>query len=176
MRFTATALPGVFIVDADVFPDERGEFVRAWEIAEYQTRGLETRIVQCSLSQNRRRATIRGMHFQRPPFDGAKTVRATRGAIFDVALDLRPDSPTYCQWTGTELSSTNRRALYIPPGCAHGYQTLIDDTEMLYFVTASYAPDHQGGVRWDDPAFRIGWPLPPSLINDRDRSYPDFDR
>jgi dTDP-4-dehydrorhamnose 3,5-epimerase len=174
VRFTATPVAGVLIVDADIFPDPRGEFVRAWVADEFQSEGLDIRIAQCSVSRNARRGTIRGLHFQTTPFDGAKTVRATRGAIFDVAVDLRPDSPTFCRWVGVELTDANRLALYVPAGCAHGYQTLVDDAEMLYFVSAAYAPDHQGGVRWDDPAFGIAWPTVPTMINERDRTYADF--
>lgn len=176
MRFTDTAIAGVVVVDADVFPDPRGEFVRAWAADDYARRGLETAIVQCSVSANPRRGTLRGLHYQTPPFDGAKTVRTTRGAIFDVAVDLRPDSPTFLAWVGVELTEANRRALYVPAGCAHGYQTLVDDAEMMYFTSAAYAPAHQAGVRWDDPAFGITWPLAPTLIHDRDRAYPDFRR
>ena len=176
MRFTETTIQGVFVVDPDVFPDPRGEFVRAWVADDYRRQGLETTIAQCSVSQNPRRGTLRGLHFQTAPFDGAKTVRTTRGAIFDVAVDLRPDSPTFLAWVGVELTDSNRRALYVPPGCAHGYQTLVDDAEMMYFTSAPYAPAHQAGVRWDDPAFGIIWPLPPTLMHERDRAYPDFQR
>jgi dTDP-4-dehydrorhamnose 3,5-epimerase len=174
--FTPTPIAGVFIIEADVFPDDRGAFVRAWVAEEYRAHGLDAGVAQCSLSSNIRRGTIRGLHFQSPPFDGAKSVRITRGAIFDVAVDLRPESPTFCRWTGVELTAGNRRALYIPAGCAHGYQTLVDDAEMLYLMSAAYAPDHQRGVRWNDPAFGISWPLAPTMINDRDRTYVDFDR
>jgi dTDP-4-dehydrorhamnose 3,5-epimerase len=172
--FHPTPVSGVFAVDADVFSDARGEFVRAWVADECAAQGFDIRIVQCSVSTNVRRGTLRGMHFQAPPFDGAKTVRVTRGAIFDVAVDLRPESPTFRKWAGIELTAANRRSLYIPAGCAHGYQTLSDDTEVLYFVSAAYAPDHQSGVRWNDPAFGIAWPLEPTSLNERDRTYPDF--
>ena len=161
---------GVFVVDADVFPDARGEFVRAWVADEFSAQGLDSRIVQCSVSTNVHRGTVRGMHFQVPPFDGAKTIRVTRGVIFDVAVDLRPESPTFRKWTGLELTAANRRSLYIPAGCAHGYQTLSDDTEVLYFVSAAYAPDHQFGVRWNDPAFGVVWPLEPTSMHERDRT------
>jgi dTDP-4-dehydrorhamnose 3,5-epimerase len=175
MQFTETRVAGVYVIDADIFPDARGQFVRAWVADEFRERGLETGISQGGVATNTRRGTIRGMHFQTAPHDGAKTVRVTRGAIFDVAVDLRPDSPTFRRWVGVELTDRDYRSLYIPAGCAHGYQTLVDDVEMFYFIGVPYAPTHQGGVRWDDPAFRIEWPLgPPTLINDRDRSYPDF--
>jgi dTDP-4-dehydrorhamnose 3,5-epimerase len=174
VQFTATPLAGVFIIDPDVFDDPRGAFVCAWTADEFRAHGLEPAIAQCSFSENVRRGTLRGLHFQTPPHQGAKTVRATRGAIFDVAVDLRAGSPTFCQWFATELSSTNRRSLHLPAGCAHGYQTLADDSEMMYFVSAAYAPRHQGGVRWDDPAFGVVWPFTPTVINDRDRAYADF--
>jgi dTDP-4-dehydrorhamnose 3,5-epimerase len=174
MRIQSTPIAGVFIIEPDVFPDARGVFVRAWEESELRTEGLDTRIVQCSVSTNSTRGTLRGMHYQRAPYDGAKTVRVTRGAVYDVAVDLRPDSPSFRNWTGVELSADNRRSIYVPAGCAHGYLSLVDDAEVLYFVSTPYAPDHQSGVRWDDPAFNIAWPVAPTAINDRDRTYPDF--
>lgn len=174
MRIHSTPIAGVFTIDPDAFPDDRGVFLRAWVDVELQALGLDTRIVQCSISTNHRRGTLRGMHYQRAPFDCAKTVRVTRGAVYDVAIDLRPESPTFRQWTGVELTADNRRSIYVPEGCAHGYVSLADDTEVLYFVSTPYAPAHQGGVRWDDPAFGIVWPIPPVVINERDRTYPDF--
>jgi dTDP-4-dehydrorhamnose 3,5-epimerase len=174
VQFTPTPLPGVFIIDPDVFDDPRGAFVCAWSADEFRARGLEPAVAQCSLSENLRRGTLRGLHFQTPPHQAAKTVRVTRGAIFDVAVDLRPDSPTFCHWTAIELTSANRRSLHIPVGCAHGYQTLEDGSEMMYFASVAYAPRHQGGVRWDDPAFGVAWPIAPTVINERDRTYADF--
>jgi dTDP-4-dehydrorhamnose 3,5-epimerase len=174
MRIQPTPIGGVYTIDPDVFPDDRGAFLRAWVDEELRALGVDTRIVQCSISTNARRGTLRGMHFQRAPHDCAKTVRVTRGAVFDVALDLRPDSPTFRQWTGTELSAANHRSIYIPEGCAHGYLSLEDDTEVLYFVSTPYRPDHQDGVRWDDRAFGITWPIVPTVLNERDRTYPDF--
>jgi dTDP-4-dehydrorhamnose 3,5-epimerase len=175
MTFTELDLPGVFVVDADVFPDARGAFIRAWMPEEFEARGLTTAVAQCSLAANRRRGTIRGMHYQTRPFEEVKFVRAVRGAIFDVAIDLRPGSPTFRRWTGVELSADNRRGLYLPAGLAHGYQVLADDTDVLYFVSAPYTPSHQRGVRWNDPAFGIEWPLgPPTAINERDAAYPDY--
>lgn len=174
MTLTETELAGVWLIDADVFPDARGSFIRAWLPEEFQARGLETTIAQCSMATNHRRGTIRGMHYQAAPFEEVKVVRAVCGAIFDVAVDLRPDSPTFRRWIGAELSAANRRSLYLPGGVAHGYQTLTDNAEVLYFVSAPYAPSHAGGVRWNDPAFAIAWPLgAPTMINDRDASYPD---
>ena len=175
MTFTQLNLPGVWLLDADTFVDDRGSFTRLWMPDELAARGLETVVSQCSMASNRRRGTIRGMHYQLAPFEEVKVVRATRGAIFDVAVDLRPDSPTYRQWTGVELSADNRRALYLPRGVAHGYQTLSDDADVLYLISAPYAPNHQRGVRWNDPAFGIDWPLgAPTIINTRDAEYPDY--
>jgi dTDP-4-dehydrorhamnose 3,5-epimerase len=175
MTFTETRLPGVWLIDADVFPDARGAFVLTWTPEPFDSRDLETRIAQIGISVNHRRGTIRGLHYQRPPMDEAKQIRAVRGAIFDVAVDLRPNSPTFCQWVGVTLTAENRRMLYLPAGCAHGYQTLEDGTEVLYSVSKAYSLAHQEGVRWDDPAFGIEWPLGrPSMINERDATYPDF--
>lgn len=175
MTFTQTSIAGVVIVAPDVFEDARGQFVRAWMPDEFAAQGLDTRIAQGSLAMTRERGTIRGMHFQAAPFEEAKVIRAVRGAIFDVAVDLRPDSPTFKRWVGFELSAENRLVMYVPPGCAHGYQTLVDDTEVFYFVSAPYSPPHQRGVRWNDPAFGIKWPLgAPTTIQERDANYPDF--
>lgn len=177
MEFAHTGVAGVFIVQPDVFSDERGAFALAWMPQEFAERGLETRIAQASSALTRERGSIRGLHFQTPPFEEAKVVRVTAGAVFDVAVDLRPSSPTYLKWVGCELSAQNRRIMYVPPGCAHGYQTLTDDAEVFYFVSAKYAPLNQGGVRWNDPAFGIEWPLgAPTRINERDATYPDYVR
>jgi dTDP-4-dehydrorhamnose 3,5-epimerase len=175
MIFTETKIPGLVIINYDVFPDDRGLFAITWAEKDFAARGLETHISQCNVSVNKARGTIRGLHFQADPFAEAKIVRTTRGAIFDVAVDLRRDSPTFRQWVGVELSATNHRQLYLPPGCAHGYQTLTEDAEIVYFVSAPYSPPHQRGVRWNDPAFDIEWPLgPPDVIHPRDAAYPDF--
>lgn len=172
MRFIEQKLPGIFLVDSDIFPDDRGSFTCAWLSREFGAMGLSTQIAQCSIGSNRLRGTLRGLHMQVEPYAEHKTVRVTRGAVFDVAVDLRPDSPTYCQWVGVELSEANRRVLYIPPGFAHGYQTLSDNTDVLYFVSADYSPSHQRGFRYDDPAFGIQWPLgTPTVISARDAAY-----
>lgn len=177
MKFTRTSIDGVLIVDADVFADDRGSFTRAWMPEEFEAQGLETRIAQCSMAFNKKRGTLRGMHYQAPPFQEVKVVRAVAGAIFDVAVDLRPSSPTYCRWVGVELTADNRRSLYIGPGLAHGYQTLTDCAEVFYLVSSPYSPPHQRGVRWNDPTFGIEWPLgPPAIIHERDASYQDFSR
>jgi dTDP-4-dehydrorhamnose 3,5-epimerase len=175
VTFKELSVPGVWLVEPDIFPDERGSFARAWVPEEFAARGLDTAIVQCGLASNRRRGTIRGLHYQTAPFEEVKFVRATRGAVFDVAVDLRPESPTYCQWVGVKLTADNRLSLYLPRGVAHGYQTLADETDVLYFVSSAYSPAHQAGVRWDDPAFGVAWPLgPPTAISDRDRALPGF--
>jgi dTDP-4-dehydrorhamnose 3,5-epimerase len=176
MRIHETSIPGVRLIDSDVFADERGLFVRAWVASEFEALGLDTRITQASLATNRQRGTIRGLHYQTSPFEEVKLIRAVQGSVWDVALDLRPDSPAFGRWFGVELDAGNHRLLYIPHGVAHGYQTLTDDAAVFYFVSAPYSPEHQRGVRWDDPAFAIDWPLgPPAVLSDRDASFPDFD-
>lgn len=175
MTFTETKLAGMFIITPDVFPDERGSFEAAWQLEALARHGLDTRLAQASISTNLRRGTIRGLHYQAPPFEEVKIVRVIRGAAWDVAVDLRPDSPTFRQWCGVELSTDNHRLVYLPRGFAHGYQTLTDDTDVLYFVSAPYARDRQRGVRWNDPAFGIAWPGgAPTSMSERDRQFPDF--
>ena len=154
--------------------DDRGLFAYGFRADEFARHGLIPTIAQINLSHTRDRGTLRGMHFQVAPHEEAKTVRCVRGAAYDVIVDLRPGSPTCCRWFGTELTADNRRALYVPPGFAHGFQTLTDDVEVIYLVSAYYAPAHAGGVRWNDPAFRIAWPLDPVKMHERDRTYPDF--
>lgn len=174
MIFRETALPGVFVIEPEPWEDQRGFFARTWCQREFAEHGLDPRLVQCSVSFNRRRGTLRGMHYQAPPHAEAKLIRCTRGAIWDVALDLRSGSPTFGQHVGEELSAANRAALYIPEGFAHGFQTLEDDTEVLYQMSEFYAPDAARGIRFDDPAFGIRWPLPEPIMLNRDRTYPDF--
>jgi dTDP-4-dehydrorhamnose 3,5-epimerase len=175
MTFTETRLAGVWIVDCDVFPDERGYFAPAWRPEPFQERGLETAIAQASLASNRQRGTIRGLHYQAAPFEEVKVIRVVKGGVHDVTVDLRPGSPTYLQWIGVDLTAENRRMLYVPRGIAHGYQTLADDTDVFYFVSTAYAPAHQQGIRWDDPAIGIVWPLgAPAIISARDRQFPDL--
>ena len=174
MRFHETKLPGVLVIEGDVFADDRGSVMPAWIAAEFAARGLTDAFVQWNIVRNHRRGTLRGMHYQRSPHAEAKLVRAIRGSIFDVAVDLRPESPTFCQWTGIELSASRPHLFYLPEGIAHGYQTLDDDAEVMYLVSAPYSAAHQTGVRWNDPAFGIEWPMtPPSIIHPRDASYPD---
>lgn len=174
MKFTETELAGVFIVDLEPKRDERGFFARTFCSEEFAARGLCTTYPQANVSWNARRGTLRGMHVQRAPFGEPKLVRVTRGAIHDVALDLRESSPSFLRWTAVELSAENRRAMYLPEGVAHGFQTLEDDSEVEYWMGARYVPDEAAGVRWDDPAFAIRWPIAPPILSDRDASFADF--
>jgi dTDP-4-dehydrorhamnose 3,5-epimerase len=174
MKFQETKLPGVFEIHLDPLADERGFFARSWCQKEFETRGLNSRLVQCNVSFNLRQATLRGLHYQAAPFAEAKVVRCTSGAIYDVAVDLRPESPAYLQWWGVTLTAENRDMLYVPEGCAHGFVTLQDNSEVFYQMSESYEPASARGVRWDDPAFKIDWPLLPRVISDRDRSYQNF--
>jgi dTDP-4-dehydrorhamnose 3,5-epimerase len=176
MRFMQTPLPGVWILELEEIEDERGWFARTFDEQEFRARGLNPDVVQCNASFNARRGTLRGMHYQAEPHGESKLVRCVRGAIFDVAVDLRPDSPTYRAWHGLELSAENRSAFYIPAGLAHGFQTLTDDSEVLYQMGNAYVPEAARGVRWDDPAFAIQWPALDGerVISDKDASYPSF--
>lgn len=177
MNFIATKLPGAFVIEPERFTDERGFLARAWSAREFAAQGLPAPFAECNISYNRRRGTLRGMHFQHPPHAQAKLVRCTRGAIYDVIIDLRADSPTYKQWLGVELTAENRRMLYVPADFAHGFQTLTDDTELYYQMADVYAPDCAAGIRWNDPAFGIVWPDnggEPRTIIARDEQYPDF--
>jgi dTDP-4-dehydrorhamnose 3,5-epimerase len=171
MIFTETPLVGAFVVEPERIADERGFFARTWCVNEFAARGLETRLVQCNVSYNARRGTLRGMHFQAAPHEEVKLVRCTAGAIYDVIVDLRPGSPTRHQWFGVELTAANRLALYIPAGFAHGFQTLEDESEVFYQMAEFYHPESARGVRYDDPAFGIAWPLPVSVIGVRDAAY-----
>jgi len=174
MIFSETILPGVFLIEFQPHHDERGFFARTWCEQEFRTNGLNPAVVQCNISSNRCRGTLRGMHLQTKPFEEAKLVRCTKGSLYDVALDLRPESLTYLQWTAAELTANNHRALYIPEGCAHGFLTLEDNTEVFYQMSMAYHPEAGRGVRWNDPAFHIAWPCEVQVISERDRTYPDF--
>lgn len=176
MRFRASDIAGCCIVDTEAHADERGLFARTWCMREFGGAGLPDRVVQCSVSRNTRAGTLRGLHFQRPPSREGKLVRCTRGAIVDVVVDLRPDSGTFLRHVKVELDETTCRGIFIPHGCAHGFQTLVDDSDVYYQMTDFYAPDLADGLRWDDTALGIDWPDPNPIINDRDRSYPDLDR
>jgi dTDP-4-dehydrorhamnose 3,5-epimerase len=175
MTFKHTKIAGVYLLEPDRITDERGFFARTWCEKEFTKHGIDPYIVQCNLSFNPHKGTLRGMHYQRPPHEETKIVRCTMGAVFDVAVDLRRDSPTFTRWVGAPLTAENREMLVIPPGCAHGYLTLAPNTEVSYQLSAYYAPTHGAGVRWDDPAFDIRWPGDVTSIADRDRDYPDFE-
>jgi dTDP-4-dehydrorhamnose 3,5-epimerase len=174
VRFIETPLAGAFVIELDLLRDERGYFARTFDAAEFEGRGLDPSVVQCNTSFNARRGVVRGMHYQDEPDGEAKLVRCTRGAIFDVAVDLRPGSDSYCRWFGTELSADNARLLYIPVGMAHGFQTLEHSSEVHYQMSHRYVAEQGRGVRFDDPAFGIDWPLPDPVVSERDRSFPDF--
>jgi dTDP-4-dehydrorhamnose 3,5-epimerase len=175
MIFKETMLKGAFLIDLEPHVDERGFFARTFCVDEFQAQGLNARMVQCSISFNKARGTLRGMHWQTPPQAEAKLVRVTRGAIFDAIIDLRPGSPTFKQHFVCELTADNHRMLYVPEGCAHGFQTTENDTEVFYQMSAVFAPAVARGVRWNDPAFGIQWPdTPKRILNERDASYPDF--
>jgi dTDP-4-dehydrorhamnose 3,5-epimerase len=176
MRFIQTPLPGAWLIEAEQLADERGSFARTFDAEEFQARGLNPVVAQCNASLNNRRDTLRGMHYQAEPHGESKLVRCVRGAIFDVALDLRAESPGFLRWHAVELSAENARSFYIPAGLAHGFQTLADDTEVLYLMGERYVAEAARGVRFDDPAFAIEWPEPHEtlIVSERDRSYPDF--
>jgi dTDP-4-dehydrorhamnose 3,5-epimerase len=172
--FTETNLPGALVIDLETFEDERGFFARCWSEQEFAARGLNSRFVETNLSFNRKEGTLRGMHFQTAPHAQPKLVRCTAGAIYDVIIDLRPESAMFTQWTAVELTAANRRQLYIPAGFAHGFQTLADETEVLYQMSTPYVSESARGVRWNDPAFGIDWPPAERIIIARDQTYPDF--
>jgi dTDP-4-dehydrorhamnose 3,5-epimerase len=175
MRFTPTSVAGVMLVDIEPHEDDRGAFARLQCPDEFASVGWPFSPAQTSLSRNPRTSTLRGLHYQLAPYGEAKLVRTVRGRMFDVAVDLRRDSPTYRRWTAAELSADNARALLIPEGVAHGFLTLEPDTDVLYQISPAFRPGHEAGVRWNDPAFAIAWPAAPSLISERDATYPDHD-
>jgi dTDP-4-dehydrorhamnose 3,5-epimerase len=172
--FTETPLSGAFLIEPERLEDERGFFARIFEPREFEAHGLNPRVAQSSLSFNPRRGTLRGMHYQRAPFQEAKLVRCTRGAIHDAIIDLRAGSPTFRRHFGVRLDAESRRMLYVPEGFAHGFLTLEDETEVTYQISQPHSPDHAAGVRWNDPAFGIAWPEAVRVIAERDRTYPDF--
>lgn len=175
MIFTETKLGGAYVIDVERREDERGFFARVWCEREFSEHGLETRHAQSNIAFNRHKGTLRGMHYQQPPHAETKLVSCFRGSIYDVIIDIRPDSATFKEWLGVELTAENRRMLLVPEGFAHGYQTLEDDTEIFYQVSEFYAPEVEGGIRWDDPAFEIQWPAATErIISEKDRDWPDF--
>lgn len=174
MRIEPTSLPGVMAIDLEPIEDERGWFARSFCREQFVALGMNPNIVQCNVSFNAHASTLRGMHYQAEPHAESKVVRVTNGAIFDVAIDLRPGSPTYCRWHGETLSVDNHRALCVPEGCAHGFLTLTDTAEVHYLMGAAYHAESARGVRWNDPAFGIEWPHEPIHLSPRDRAYEDF--
>ncbi|MEM7409544.1 MAG: dTDP-4-dehydrorhamnose 3,5-epimerase [Myxococcota bacterium] len=171
MRFVELSLPGAFRVELEPIEDDRGSFARTFCAEEFAAKGLFDRIAQCNVSHNRKRGTLRGLHYQREPHAEAKLVSVTQGAIFDVLVDLRPESKTHHQWISVELASDRAEALYVPAGLAHGFLTLSDDAVVFYQMSTPYQPDAAAGLRWDDPALDITWPFAPEVISDRDREH-----
>jgi dTDP-4-dehydrorhamnose 3,5-epimerase len=176
VRLVETPLAGAYVVELDLLGDERGWFARTYDEAWFEEHGLDPVGVQCNSSFNAARDTLRGMHYQAPPYGEAKLVRCVRGAIWDVGVDLRPGSDSYREWHGVELTADNRRGLYLPAGLAHGFQTLTEDCEVQYLMGHVYVPEAGRGVRWDDPAFAIDWPAPHGerTMSEKDAAYPDF--
>ncbi|MDA8087465.1 MAG: dTDP-4-dehydrorhamnose 3,5-epimerase [Nitrospiraceae bacterium] len=174
MKFVKTRLDGAFIVEPEAEADGSGFLAGSWCQHEFEMLGIHKKPVQSNVSFNKKRGTLRGLHYQAAPYSEAKLVRCTLGAVYDVIADLRPDSPTYQQWMSVELTQKNRRLLYVPEGFAHGFMTLRDNTEVFYQMTRFYMPEYSRGIRWNDPLFEIKWPLKVSEISDKDRQYPDF--
>ncbi len=174
MKFISTPLAGAYVIETEPHVDDRGFFARTWCREEFRRHGLAAELAQCSTSFNQQRGTLRGLHYQAEPHAEAKLVRCTRGAIYDVMVDLRRSSPTFRQWHAVELSVDGKRSVYVPRGFAHGFQTLEDASEVLYMISVPYHAEACRGVRWDDPMFGIRWPLAPSCMSERDRSFPDF--
>jgi dTDP-4-dehydrorhamnose 3,5-epimerase len=174
MIFTPISIHGACVIDLERRTDSRGYFARAWCHREFEKQGLATQLAQVNISRTERKGTVRGMHYQVTPHQEAKVVCCVQGAVYDVVLDLRRDSPTWLKWAAMKLTADDRSMLYVPNGCAHGFQTLTDETDVLYFMSEFYSPDHARGVRFDDPAFGIEWPLAVADISDADRAWPDF--
>ena len=174
MIFNRTTIEGVVLIELEEIEDSRGFFARAWCREEFAENGLSSTLEQCNFAFNRKKGTLRGMHYQTKPFEEAKLIRCIKGSIYDVVVDIRPHSSTYKAYKAFHLTETNRNALYIPEGCAHGYQTLENNTEVFYQMSRSHAPKHARGFRWNDPAFNIDWPDKTPILLKRDREYPDF--
>ena len=174
MTFKETKLQGAFIIEPEMLIDERGAFARTFCRKDFESHGLNGSISQCSISLNTRKYTLRGMHYQKKPCAEAKLVRCSRGAIYDVIVDLRYDSPTFKQWTSVEISAENRKMVYVPVDFAHGFQTLTDGTEVIYQMSEFYSPSHADGFRWNDPSFKIKWPSDNFVISSKDQTYPYF--
>lgn len=174
MIFNETKLKGAYIIELEPFTDERGFFARAWCQKEFEDHGLNATIAQANISYNPKKGTLRGMHYQVAPYGETKLVRCVRGGIYDVVIDLRPDSPTFKQWLGVELTAENRKMLYVPENFAHGFQTLADDVEVTYQVSQFYTPGAEQGIRYNDATFGIEWPLPVSVISEKDQNWADY--
>ena len=175
MTFHKTRLPGVFEINIQPMTDARGFFARSWCQKEFDSHGLSPKIVQCNISFNARRGTLRGLHYQTPPCAETKLVRCTKGAVYDVVVDLRPHSPTYKDWIAVALTAADHNMVYVPEGCGHGFLTTEDDTEVFYQMSEFYSQEHSRGVRWNDPAFGIAWPEEVFVISERDRTYSNFE-
>lgn len=173
MKFISLPLMDAYTIELEPTVDERGFFARTWCAQEFKLRGLNPNLAQCSVSFNRQKGTLRGLHYQNEPYPEAKLVRCCSGSIYDVILDLRPTSPSYREWFAVELTAANRKMVYVPQGFAHGFQTLADETEVFYQISESYRPELAGGVRWDDPQFAIKWPVREPIISERDRTFVD---
>ena len=176
MRFTELAISGAYLIDVDPIEDSRGFFAKVLSIEELQQYGWPSNILQVNNSYNHQKGTLRGLHYQIPPHQEAKLIRVIQGALWDVIVDLRPNSPTFGEWTSLTLSASQRNMILVPPGCAHGLMTLVDHTEMMYFVSENYHPASERGIRWDDPTFGIEWPMPPTVISEKDANAAIFDR
>jgi len=176
MQFKETTLTGAYIIEVEPKGDERGFLARTFCKKEFASRGLETEVAQANLSFNAKKGTLRGMHFQVPPFGEAKLVQCLQGSVYDVIIDLRPDSETHRHWLAVEMSADDKKMLYIPEGFAHGFQALEDECVLYYLMFEFFAPEYARGVRWDDPAFGIKWPLPDPVISEKDRQWPDYEK
>lgn len=174
MKFTELDIAGVYLITLEPYRDERGFFARAWCRHEFEEHGLAPHVAQVNVSYNKHAGTLRGMHYQMPPYGETKLVRCTRGAIYDVVIDMRPDSPSFRSWVGAELTADNRQMLYVPENFAHGFITLTDNTEITYQVSQFYTPEAERGVRYDDPAFGIEWPVPIRVVSEKDKNWPDI--
>ncbi len=175
MIFTETKLKGAFVIQVNQIKDDRGFFGRSWCKREMEEHGLNGNVVQANTSFSKAKGTIRGLHYQKHPYEETKLMRCTKGAIFDVIIDLRKDSPTFLQWLGVELTETNYKMLYVPENFAHGFVTLSDNAEVTYLVTQFYTPGAEAGIRFDDPLFNIEWPVPVEVVTEKDKSHPNFD-
>ena len=176
MRFEETSLPGVFVIELDRHADDRGWFARGWCRKEFAAHGLSTELAQCNLSHNTKRGTLRGIHWQSEPHGEAKVIRCVAGSAFDVAIDLRPESPTYLSHFSTEISAANNRAVFLPEGIAHGFQSLCDETTLFYQMSCPYVLAAASGLRWNDPTFNIDWPIADPIMSDRDQNLPEFNK